>query len=207
MEDVEILQALQAIDDWEEECKTNPIVTKPPSTFSLQMMGASDNIALNFLYSTGLDHMVDKFMDLIIQGGSIEEILSSDEMFASMMRKMGFNTETMFKGQVSQTLIRAIDKTMESRSYARTKSKLFKVIKIFKAMDKGAKTIKDPDMRTKYEEAARAVKQVIKFVGKIYQNRKLVNERVQKGIALIFNESAEELPVLVLESFEIEKNR
>lgn len=206
MDDREIIEALDELDKYEEYCKANPIIEPPPSTFAITMMGASDNAALRFLYSSGLDHMVDKFLDLVIQGGSIEELLTSDEMFVNMMAKMGFDSSKLLNGVVSKTLIQAIDKTMESRSYIRTKSKMRKVVKVFHAMDRGAKTIKDKALREKYQEAARAVKQVIKFVGKIYKNRRLVDERVRKGLAIALNEDAvsrEELPMLYLEAFEM----
>lgn len=203
-EELDILQAVKELDEFDEYCKANPIKAVPPSTFRINMMGASDNVALRFLFSTGLDHMVDKFMELIISGGSLEEILASDSAFASMMEKMGFDSSKIFKGEVSKTLIASIDKVIDSNSYKRTKTKLLKVIKIYQGMKRGAKTIKDPELRAKYEEAARSVMQIIRFVGKIYKNRRLVNERVQKGISVIFNESYDD-SICILESFDTDK--
>jgi fructose-1,6-bisphosphatase len=59
------------------------------------------------------------------------------------------------------------------------------------------KFIKDKETKKKYDDAVYAVYQGLKIINKIYKNRKMVNERLLKGVKNIVNES-EELPIIIM---------
>ena len=56
-------------------------------------------------------------------------------------------------------------------------------------LNKTKKSLEDPVERKKYEDAVYAIKKVIRFVGKIYRNRKIINNRVAAGLRNIVNEN------------------
>ena len=59
------------------------------------------------------------------------------------------------------------------------------------------KFIKDKETKKKYDDAVYAIYQGLKIINKIYKNRKMVNERLLKGVKNIVNES-EELPIIIM---------
>jgi hypothetical protein len=72
-----------------------------------------------------------------------------------------------------------------------------RAILVLKDLRRERKFIRDKETKKKYDDAVYAVYQGLKIINKIYKNRKMVNDRLLKGVKNIVNES-EELPIIIM---------
>ena len=67
-----------------------------------------------------------------------------------------------------------------------------KILLVMKNLQRGKRQFeKGSDERKKYIEAVRAIKKTLKFVARIYKNRKIINKQVWKGLNNIVHEDYE----------------
>jgi hypothetical protein len=102
----------------------------------------------------------------------------------------------MFKGEIGTKVINNIRDSFDSQRFKTAKSKLKRVMIVLGNLKKQGKTIKDPEMKKKYNDAVYAVYQGLKIINKIYKNRKMINDRLLVGVKNIVNES-EEYPIIL----------
>ena len=62
---------------------------------------------------------------------------------------------------------------------------------ITKNLKTRAKTIDNAAMRKKYLEAVYALKQTLKFISKVYKNRRILTNRVRNGLNIAIHENFE----------------
>jgi reverse gyrase len=157
-----------------------------PTNLSIMLSGISNSNAVNFLFSNNVDKLIQRLFDLVISG-DIDKILDNEESMKRIFSVLGFG-EGAFEGKISRTVISTIKHSTHSASYNRTKNSLKKVMIVIDNLNRMKNTLIDPAERKKYEDAVYAVKKVIRFVGKIYKNRKIINNRVAAGLRNIVNE-------------------
>ena len=170
--------------------------TKLPSNFEIMVKGVTNSKAIDFLFSSKLDDIMNK-MFKAIESGDYTTIIENKESIESLMDSV-FG-EGSFKGPISQTVLNSIQASMMSYKYQTMKSHLgstmttLKKIKvIMKNLDKQKATFKtDKEQYKKYKDAVYAIKQTLKFAAKVYRNRKIINNKVYRGLNNIVHEEEE----------------
>lgn len=157
-----------------------------PSNFKIIMSGVSDSKALDFLFSSGLDKIVDKLFELITVG-NFENLNNSLDQVNKIFEKLGLG-EGSFEGPVSKTLVANIQRSISSINFNKTKSNIKKCLLVIKNLKQQSKVIDDKEIKKKYLESVYALKRVLKLVSKIYKARKLIDEKVKRGLKNIIKE-------------------
>ena len=157
-----------------------------PSNFKIIMSGVSDSKALDFLFSSGLDKIVDKLFELITVG-NFENLNNSLDQVNKIFEKLGLG-EGSFEGPVSKTLVANIQRSISSINFNKTKSNIRKCLLVIKNLKQQSKVIDDKEIKKKYLESVYALKRVLKLVAKIYKARKLIDEKVKRGLKNIIKE-------------------
>lgn len=144
------------------------------------------------LFSPAIDKLLSKMFELIVNG-DYESILTYEGQIKRISNAI-FG-EGSFQGPVSTRVLSNLQNTMGSYKYntmksclGKTMTNLKKVRLIMKNLKKGEKGINDKEELQKYRDAIYAIKQVLKMAEKVYRNRKLVNQKVYRGIKNIIHE-------------------
>lgn len=160
-----------------------------PSDFKIQMMGVKNSKALDFIFDMKLDKTIDNFMNKFMSG-DFADIEKGMVTIKKVFELMGLG-QGAFEGPVSKTLMQNMMNSMNTIKFAKTKNMLGKCLVIVKNLKKQAKDIDNPKIREKYKEAIRALKELLRFISKIYLNRKILSKRVITGLKMVVQESAE----------------
>jgi hypothetical protein len=159
-----------------------------PSNLSLMFSGVSNTKALDFLFSSRLDTLLEKLMNLAMSGElltNIEKFLSNEEEIKKLFDSFGFG-EGSFEGPVSKTILNTVRDSMESTKYKQAKTDVEKVKIVYKKLSvKWFSFWNKPVERKKYEEAMRAIKTILKIVSQVYKNR----VKLLRGLGNIVTES------------------
>lgn len=162
-----------------------------PSDMEILVSGIVDIKALNHLFSGNIDKILQKLFDLVLTG-DFETVLKNIEPLADSFMTAGITGgKQPFSGKISTSLLNSIQSSMESRKFNTMKSKLRKVLLVSKNLKRNAKNIKDPIEKKKYLDAAYAIHKTVVMASKIYKTRRLVNNRVKRGLNTLVNESHE----------------
>ena len=96
---------------------------------------------------------------------------------------------------MSKTVINTVINTVQSPEYKKIKSSLFKSLTTLKKMNyiikklkQQAKKFPDKETKKKYLDSVYALKRALKIAIKVYENRKLINDRFKKGLMNIVKE-------------------
>jgi len=182
----ELNNLISSINKEIDEIKDNPTKTKElPSTFKILLSGISSQGGINTLFSPEIDKILENFVDLFISG-KIDTLLLNEEKLKEIFETIGIG-EGSFEGPISKTVIASIQNSMQSFKYLKMKSKLRKMMLVFKELKQKAKNFHGED-RKKYDEAVYSCKQLLRIIQKVYKNRKLVNERMKKGLSYLLKE-------------------
>jgi hypothetical protein len=161
-----------------------------PSNLSLMFSGVSNTKALDFLFSSRLDTLLEKLMNLAMSGElltNIEKFLSNEEEIKKLFDSFGFG-EGSFEGPVSKTILDTVRDSMESTKYKQAKTDVEKVKIVYKKLSvKWFSFWNKPVERKKYEEAMRAIKTILKIVSQVYKNR----VKLLRGLGNIVTESVQ----------------
>jgi hypothetical protein len=162
-----------------------------PSNIKLMVNGVSNSKALDFLFSTRLDKLLEKLMDLAMSGElltNVEKFFSNEKDIKELFGSLGFG-EGSFEGPVSKTILNTVRDSMENDKYLKMKNDAEKIKFIHKKLRmKWFSFWKKPNERKKYEQALYAIEEILKIVSKVYKNR----ERLIKGFGNIVVESVNE---------------
>lgn len=158
-----------------------------PSDFKL-MMGpnAEDNKMLKFIFDTKLDRTIDNLLNKFLSG-DFDAIDQYSDLIKKVFESVGIG-EDAFTGPVSQTLLDTLSNSINSINFNTTKSKIRKCMLITKNLKQRAKTIDNKEMKKKYLEAVYALKQTLKFIAKVYKNRRILTNRVRRGLQIAIHE-------------------
>lgn len=154
-----------------------------PSDFKLMMSmddKNKDSRALQFIFDTKLDKLIDNLLNKVMIGD-----YSDIERYAQVIKKvfeMAGIGEGAFEGPVSQALMQNITNSLNSIDFTVTKNKIRKCIILLRNLKYQSKFIKDKDVKRKYLEAVHALKQTLKFVAKVYKDRRIITNRVVTGL-------------------------
>jgi hypothetical protein len=168
--------------------KTPKQTKELPSNLKILLSGVSSSNGINFLFSQNIDVLLEKLFDLF-NSGKIEELLLNEDKLKEIFEKIGIG-EGSFEGEISKAVINSIQTSIQSEKYLKTKTKIQKALIVLKALKQKAKSFQGKE-RKKYEDALYACKRLLQIVYKIYKNRKLVNERLLKGLNNIIREDDE----------------
>lgn len=161
-----------------------------PSNFSLMLSGVPGSKAFQTLFSTRLDVLMDNLMNIALSGdlmSNIEKFLSNEDELKKFLESLGFG-EGSFEGPVSKTILDTVRNSIESMEYVKMDNDAKKVAFVYKKLRmKWWSFWNKPDLRKKYEQAMRAITDILEVVAKVYRNR----ERIVKGLGNIVNESIE----------------
>lgn len=161
-----------------------------PSNFSLMLSGVPGSKAFQTLFSTRLDVLMDNLMNIALSGdlmSNIEKFLSNEDELKKFLESLGFG-EGSFEGPVSKTILDTVRNSIESMEYVKMDNDAKKVAFVYKKLRmKWWSFWNKPDLRKKYEQAMRAIIDILEVVAKVYRNR----ERIVKGLGNIVNESIE----------------
>lgn len=158
-----------------------------PSNFKILMSGISDSKALDFLFSTGLDKLIDKLFELI-NTGNFESFENALKELNKIFEKIGLG-EGSFEGPVSKTIIRNIESSVSSINFNKTKNNIKKCLLVIKKLKQQARHIEDKEVKRKYLESVYALKRVLILVAKVYKARLLIDAKVKRGLRNIIKES------------------
>ncbi len=154
-----------------------------PSDFKLMMSMDNknkDSRVLQFIFDMKLDKIIDNLLNKVMIGD-----YSDIEAYANMIKKV-FETigigEGAFDGPVSQALMRNITNSLNSIDFNVTKSKIKKCLILIRNLKYQSKFIKDKEIKRKYLEAVHALKQTLKFIAKVYKDRRIITNRVITGL-------------------------
>jgi hypothetical protein len=191
LKDIESL--IDEINKSAEELRSKKIEVKDkdlPSNLSLMFTGVSNTKALDFLFSSRLDTLLEKLMNLAMSGElltNIEKFLTNEEEIKKLFKSFGFG-EGSFEGPVSKTILDSVRDSMESVKYKQAKTDVEKVKIVYKKLAvKWFSFWNKPAERKKYEEAMRAIKTILKIVSQVYKNR----VKLLKGLGNIVTESVQ----------------
>jgi hypothetical protein len=160
-----------------------------PSNLSILLSGVSDSKAVNFLFSSNLDKILEKFFAMV-SSGDIERLLQNEDQIKEIFRSIGLG-EGSFKGPISKAIIKNIQTTTESMKFNKLKDNVKKVFMLIKNLESSAKDFKDKEIKKKYEETVHALKRVLRFAYVVYKNRSIINKKVISGLKNIVDESIE----------------
>jgi hypothetical protein len=105
-----------------------------PSNMSLMFTGVSNSKALDFLFSSRLDTLLEKLMTLAMSGElmtNIEKFFTNEEDIKKLFDSIGFG-EGSFEGPVSKTILQSIQGSMESDKYKKAKNDTQKIKIVYK---------------------------------------------------------------------------
>jgi hypothetical protein len=169
-----------------------------PSNLQIMLSGVNNSRAIDFLFSSNLDKLLDKLMNSL-ESGDIEKVLQNEEQLEKIFSSLGFGEGT-FKGPVSKRIIQSIQSSVDSKKFNTMTSKLKKIRLIIVNLKRQSRFLKDSELQKKYNDAVYAIEKVIKLIAKIYRNRRIISKRVFDGLSNIVNEDF--IPEEVLDSIE-----
>jgi len=167
-----------------------------PSTMKILLSGANNSKAVDFLFSTHLDSLLEGLFDAIISG-NFDKVIASDEQIKKVFAMVGLG-EGSFEGEISQRVITSIMASTNSVKFNNVKSKARKAYLVVRNLEKQTRTIKDPVQKKKYKDSVYALKRVLRYANRIYRNRKLINARVIKGLNNVVHEDVTD-DIIILE--------
>lgn len=192
-----IKELIDSLNESIKDIREHPTEIKElPSNFEILVRGVSDSKALDFLFSTKLDKIIEGLFTQI-NSGNFEKIIENKDSLESLLNTM-FG-EGSFKGPVSTTVLNSIQASVQSQRYQTMKSCLGKSMVTLKKINLVMKNLRkskslfkdDKEKLKKYKEAVYAIKQVLKFAARVYRNRKIINRKVFNGLNNIVHESLE----------------
>jgi hypothetical protein len=162
-----------------------------PGNVRLMLTGLNSSKTLDFIFSSRLDVLLDKLMDLITTGelmSNVEKFFSNEEDIKKLFSSMGFG-EGSFEGPVSRTILSSIKDSMDNPKYLAMKSEVDKVKYVYKKLNmKWWSFWNKPVERKKFEKAMDAIKQILTIIGQVYKNRLKIIE----GLGNIVTESVQQ---------------
>lgn len=167
--------------------------TRIPSTLEIMVRGINGSSAIDFLFSPEIDNFISSLIKKI-ESGDFSDILNNEDKIKDIFSKI-FG-DGAFEGPISQRVMNSIKQTMESVKFQTMKGyigNLGKTLKqytlVIKNLKNQKKYIQDSEELRKYKDAITAIKQVVKFIAKIYKNRKIINRKVFNGINNLIHEN------------------
>jgi len=160
-----------------------------PSTMRIMLSGISNSKALDFLFSTNIDKLLEKLF-ASVNSGNLDKIIDNEEEIKRIFISLGFG-EGSFEGPISKAVLQNIKSSVESNKFLRIKSNFKKAIFVVKSLERQQKFIKDSYLKKKHADAVYAIKNILRFISKIYKNRKIINSRVFNGLNNIVKEDYE----------------
>ena len=166
---------------------------KLPSNFEILVRGVSDSKGLDLLFSSGIDRLIESLFRMV-ETGDFSGILENKDVLDKILD--GIFGEGSFRGPVSKAVLSNIQASVQSKKFTEMRSFLGKTMVTLKRLnliisnlEKGKGNFKKgTDEYKKYEEAVYAIKQVIRFAARIYNNRALINKKVFDGLNHIVHE-------------------
>lgn len=192
-----IEELVKSINDSITDMREHPVeVTKLPSNFEILVKGVTNSKAIDFLFSTKLDSVMEKMFNAI-QSGDFSSIIENKESIEGLVENI-FGKGS-FQGPVSQTVLNSVQASMMSYKYQTMKSHLGKTMTTLKKMKFIMKNLEkqksqfkgNPEEYKKYKDAVYAIKQTLKFAAKIYRNRRIINDKVYRGLNNVVHEEDE----------------
>lgn len=186
--DKTLSELLDSLNNSMEEIRKHPTTTdKLPSNFEIMVRGVSDSKAIDALFSPKMDNVINSLFSQI-ESGNFDKIISNEKAIESLANSI-FG-EGSFQGPVSQTVLDSLQATLQSYKYQTMKSHLGKTMATIKKLNLLMKNLKNAGRRfdkksddyKKYKEAVYAIKKVLKFAARVYRNRKIINNKVWKGL-------------------------
>jgi hypothetical protein len=166
-----------------------------PGNVRLMLTGLNSSKTLDFIFSSRLDVLLDKLMDLITTGelmSNVEKFFSNEDEIKKLFGSMGFG-EGSFEGPVSKTILSSIKDSMENPKYLTMKSDIDKVKYVYKKLNmKWWSFWNKPVERKKFEKAMDAIKQILLIINQVYKNRLKIIE----GLGNIVTESVQQ-PIII----------
>jgi len=192
-QDMSIKELVDSINTSINDIREHPVeADKVPSDLEIMVRGISDSHALDLLFSSGMDKVLERLFN-DISSGNFEEFDKHREAIEEITEKV-FGPGS-FKGPVSQTVLNSIQSTMTSYRYNNMRQLLGKNITqmrklrmLIKNLNKAKDTLKDEEDIKKYKQAVYAIKKCLLFAAKIYRNRKIINRKVFDGLKNIVHE-------------------
>ena len=161
-----------------------------PSDFKLMMGNSAGNSKiLQFIFDTRLDHVIDNLLNKIMYG-NFDDLDKYSDIIKKVFNFVGIGEDTL-SGPVSKILIANISNSVNSINFNSTKSKIKKCILVIRNLNKQAKVIEDKELRKKYKEAVYALKQTLRFISKVYKDRRIISNRVKRGLSIAIHEEYE----------------
>jgi hypothetical protein len=157
-----------------------------PSNLKIMLSGISDSKAIEFLFSHNIDKMLERLFSLFMSG-DIDTILSNKDKIKELFQELGFG-EGSFEGPVSKRIMMSMNASINSGNFSKLESNMRKALFVIGNLERESKNIKGKREREKYNEAVNAIKQVMRFAAAIYRNRKIINNKVIKGLQNIVKE-------------------
>jgi hypothetical protein len=155
-----------------------------PSNIRMMIPGISGSKALEVLFSTRIDVLLDNLLTMAMSGelvNNVEKFLRNEEELKKFLDSLGFEKGS-FEGPVSSTVLGTIRDSMNSPEYYSIDSDSKRVAFVYKKLRmKWWSFWNKPDLRKKYERALEAIKQILLIVANVYKNR----EKILSGLGSI----------------------
>ena len=193
--DESVEDLIRELNNTVEEIRSQPLPEKSTvgSTLDLMIAGIPDIGALTTLFSTKLDDIMSAIFKCI-ENGDIDKAIQSINKLVDLLGKIGIGKGS-FSGPISKTVVNTVIDAIRSPKYSMIKSNISKSLTTYKRMNyvlkelkRKTKTFATREERKKYKDAIFALKRALKITIKIYKNRKLVSDRVIRGLKNIVNE-------------------
>jgi len=200
MENQSLADMINSINNSIQDIQSHPTTsTRIPSTFEIMIKGVESQNSIEQLFSPQMDNFISALLSKL-ESGNFNEILENEEEIKRWMNLIFGNGS--FEGPVSQRVLNTIQASTSSLKFQQTKSllkgSLGKTIIYFKKkrmvlnqLKRQSKNISDDEEKKKYKEAVHAIKVVVKFIERIYYNRKLINKKVFNGLNNIVHEESD----------------
>ena len=156
----------------------------------LAKLSGKSNKALDFLFDTKLDVALDKMFNKFMTG-DYEDVDKIADTIGKTFELLGFGDKA-FSGPVSQLMMQNITNSINTVKFEKTKSNVKKSFMIIKNLKRQATIINDKDTKKKYLDACYALKQIVRYLAKVYRERRLISDRVKAGLHNMINESLSE---------------